>query len=185
MKRSEVAELVAIMAAAFIRPPMTEKTCQVYETMLADLEHGAAKRAVMRLVNTSKWLPTIAEIRAAAVELEHGARRSGAEAWGDVTTAIRKIGRYGNPAFEDPLVAQCVRSFGWETLCDSTNDTADRARFIEAFDALAERSRRDLVAGAALALPSPNGAKQLEEKPKRSLQAVPGFSDIGRKIGGP
>lgn len=174
MKKSEVTELVAILSATFTRPPMAEKTCQVYENMLADLERQAAHRAVSRLINTSKWLPTIAEIRAAAVELEHGARRAGAEAWGDVNEAIRKFGRYGVPEFSDPLVAECVRSFGWLSLCDSTNDTADRARFIELYESLAERSRRDQVAGSSLALPI--------VKPERRLHAVPGFAQIGKGV---
>ena len=174
MTGADVAELVAIMSAAFTRPPMTERTCQVYERMLVDLDREAAHRAVARLVNTSKWLPTIAEIRAAAVELQVGARRAGAEAWGDVVETIRRSGRYRTPEFTDPLVAECVRSLGWLSLCDSTNDTADRARFIELYDSLAERTRRDLVAGESLALPPP--------RQPSALKAVPGAALIGRSI---
>lgn len=174
MKESEVCELVAVLSAAFVRPPMTERTCQVYERMLLDLDRETAHRAVARLVNTSKWLPTIAEIRAASVELNLGARRAGAEAWGDVSEAVRKFGRYQEPSFSDPLVAECVRSFGWLSICDSTNDIADRARFIELYDQLAERGRRDQVAGNALALPVKTATK--------ALQSVPGVAQIGRKI---
>lgn len=173
MTPADVAELVAILAGAFPRPPMTERTMMVYERMLADLEVEAANRAVARLISTAKWLPTIAEIRAAAVEIARGARRAGAEAWGDVTEAIRRVGRYNPcPNFDDPIVAECVRSFGWLSLCDSTNDIADRARFIELYDQLAERGRRDEVAGAALALPNPKHIRQLKD--------VPGFALIGK-----
>lgn len=155
MKESEVTELVAVLVAAFPRPPIAEKTVAIYEQMLRDLAVEVAHRAVARLVATSKWLPTIAEIRAAAVEAQLGARRAGAEAWGDVNDAVRRVGRYGTPKFADPLVAEAVRSLGWLAICDSTNDVADRARFIELYDSLAVRARGDQVAGATLALPKP------------------------------
>lgn len=157
MKPSEVTELVAILVAAFPRPPIGEKTIEVYERMLADLDRELAHRAVARLIATAKFLPTIAEIRAAATELTLGPRRLGGEAWGDVGAAIREFGRYQAPEFDDPLTAECVRQLGWLTLCDSTNDVADRARFVELYDGLALRQRADAVAGPALALPSPTG----------------------------
>jgi hypothetical protein len=174
MTQLEVAQLVAMLAAAFPHARIGEKTMQVYESMLADLDHEAAKRACARLLSTAKFMPTIAEIRGATVDMEHGPRRIGAEAWGDVNDAVRRFGRYQPPAFEDPLVAECVRSFGWSSLCDSTNDTADRARFIELYDGLAARQRADKVAGGGLSLPSG------DRSPQRRLEAVPGIAKIGR-----
>lgn len=156
MKQSEVTELVEILAAAFPRPQMTEATCNVYERMLCDLDRELAHRAVARLITSSKWLPTVAEIRGAATELTAGPRRLGGEAWGDVGQAVRLVGRYREPEFEDPIVAECVRLLGWQTLCDGTNESADRARFIELYDGLATRERRELVVGPWLALPRPN-----------------------------
>lgn len=154
MTQADVAELVATLSMAFPRPVMQEGTMRIYERMLLDLDRERAHQACARLIVSSKWLPTIAEIRSAATELEFGAVRAGAEAWGDVNEAVRRVGRYGVPKFADPVVAVCVRSFGWLALCDSTNDTADRARFIELYDQLAARDRRDAVAGPSLALPS-------------------------------
>jgi hypothetical protein len=115
---------------------------------------------------TSKFLPTIAEIRAAAVEMAHGARRLGGEAWGDVGSEIRRVGAYGEPQFTDPVAAECVRLMGWRNLCLGTNDAADRARFVELYDGLAVRARADQVAGEALALPKP------QSQPVRALPAA-------------
>lgn len=164
MKAIEAAKLVAMLAAAYRDTKITTETSRVYETCLADLDFPAAQAAVLRLINTSKWLPTVAEIRAAAVDIQRGPVRVGGEAWGDVLAEIRRTGYIGVPSFNDPLVAECVRLMTWRGLCLGENEAADRARFIELYDSLAARQRADEVAGralpapaAGLALPSPVG----------------------------
>lgn len=166
MTKSEVAELVAVLSASYPAAPMSERTTMAYESMLADLECAAANAAVARLVQTSKWLPTIAEIRAAAYELAAGPRRLAGEAWGDVLSEIRRTGSYGVPRFVDARTAECVRLMGWRNLCLSENDAADRARFAELYDGLTERAMREGQVSSALALPAPRG------NPIRSLIGV-------------
>jgi hypothetical protein len=178
MKKSEVTELVAIIADAFTRPPMEERTVRVYEAMLLDMDREVAHRAICRLISTSKWLPTIAEIRTAAADLVHGATRLGGEAWGDVGEAVRRVGRYQVPTFDDPIVANCVKQMGWLDICNSTNDVADRARFIELYNGLAARARLDVVAGDALALPT---RKPQEVTQRRPMELV---RDIATNLGG-
>jgi hypothetical protein len=157
MTKADVTELVAILSAAFPGSSMSERTVEVYEGMLLDLDFEAAKKAVARLVTTSRFLPTIAEIRTAAFELEQGARRLAGEAWGDVLSEIRRTGSYGVPRFVDARTAECVRLMGWRNLCFSESDAADRARFAELYDGLTERAVRDGLAGSGLALPAPRG----------------------------
>lgn len=150
----ESAKVVAMLMAAYPQAQMTRQTSGMYEHMLADLDREVATAAVERLIGSAKWLPTIAEIRFAAAEVKHGPRRLGGEAWGDVVAAMRKVGWYGRPKFDDPLVADAVRMLGWQALCSSTNEVADRARFVELYDGLAERNRRETVVAKGLALPA-------------------------------
>jgi len=175
MKRSEVAKLVLNLTAAYPNAPVTEATSAAYERQLADLDYAAAQAAIERLLNTCRFLPTIAEIREAATEMTLGPRRLGGEAWGDVNAEVRRVGRYGLPSFEDPLTAEAVRQMGWLSLCDSTNEVADRARFVELYDGLAARQRRDQVAGPALALPAPRAAQRpkLASVPMPKLKGMP------------
>ncbi len=175
MTKSEARQLVAVLFAAYQQANIREKTLEVYETMLADLEFHPTQQAIMRLVATSKWLPTIAEIRAMSVDLKFGPQRSGLEAWGDVVAAIRAVGSYGCPKFEDPCVAECVRIMDWRTLCLSENDTADRARFVELYDNLQTRERRDHVAGRQL--PPAQGMVSLERVSPHALLLM---KDFGR-----
>jgi hypothetical protein len=153
MQRSEAAKLVAILAAAYRDAAISDATADVYESMLLDLPFPAVQAAIQRLVCTSKWLPTIAEIRAAAADQERGPVRKGVEAWGDVLAEIRRTGAHGVPSFVDPLVADCVNAMGWRGLCLGDNEAADRARFAELYDALAARGRADVVSGRPLPAP--------------------------------
>jgi hypothetical protein len=157
----QAAELVMMILAAYPQNRVTsDVTSKVYENMLADLDAQLARKAVTRLISVSKFMPTVAEIRAAAAELQHGPLRSGGEAWGDVLSEIRRIGIYAAPRFADPIVADLVRRWGWRALCDGHGD-ADRARFIDTYDAIALRARQDVVSG--IPLPAAGVVNALEE----------------------
>lgn len=134
---------------------VTEMT-KLYSAGLMDLDFDIAYRAVVRIVHTSKFLPTVAEIREAAGILKHGNRRTGAEAWGEVIAKIRRYGWQREPGvdffFEDPLTERVVRAFNWEILCAGEGDSivADRARFITAYEEMASAARADAAASPNL-----------------------------------
>lgn len=158
VKRSESAELVMLLLGAYPQAKTTDSTSKIYETMLSDLDATLAKAAVQKLIASSKWMPTVAEIRAAATELERGPVRSGADAWLDVLTQIRFEGYCGDPKFEDAIVASLVERWGWRNLCFG-DGVSDRARFIEAYDSLARQARDRDVSG--LTLPAAPSSKRL------------------------
>jgi hypothetical protein len=147
MKPSESASLVAMLMAAFPAATYSEQTIRVYEQMVLDLDFELAKRAIHALIATARFLPAVSEIRAAAVDVADGPRLLGVEAWGHVCDAIRRVGVYHDPVFSDPLTAECVELMGWQHLCKSPNDAADRARFVELYNGLGERERRGKVVG--------------------------------------
>jgi hypothetical protein len=147
---AETAKLVAILLAAYPHARVHPQTSAAYERMLRDLSSPVAAAAVQRLIATSKYLPTIAEIREVAASLTVGEVAAGGEAWGQVLRAIRRYGAYRQPGEDfalDPLALRCVRALGWTDLCTSENAVADRARFIELYDRLAATERREQVAG--------------------------------------
>lgn len=118
------------------------KTIQVYEQTLKDIHGGTLKMAALHHISMCKWFPTVAELRSAAVALSsRNGHRAGAEAWGDVLHAMHEFGFYRKPQFDDPTVARIVASFGWRELCQSENSIADRARFIEAYEQIANREK--------------------------------------------
>lgn len=182
MTRAEITELLAIIAAAWPGGHFAGRTVDVYRNMLADLDYPAAQAAVSRLITTSRFLPTVAEIRSAAVDVTQGPRRLGGEAWGDVVAEIRRVGYVGEPRFDDPCVTECVKALGWRHLCiGEAPEASDRARFSELYDRLQERRRLDAVAGHAL--PPARGHAALPAKRQENREALAQLTGaVGRRM---
>ncbi len=175
MTEKEISKLVAVIAAAYPAARGDAGTVAIYQRMLADLDFVAARAAVERLLATSKWLPTIAEIREATLAVTAGEARPGGAAWGDVKAAIRRYGYDRRPGvdfyFADPVVLEAVRALGWFELCSSENEVSDRARFIDLYDRLAVDARARQLAGG---LPA---QRELEES--RSALGLAGGGRAG------
>lgn len=168
----EAEEIVTVLASAYplvvgrFSETQARAWLTTYSTAIVDLDYETTKKAAARLIKTSPWV-SIAELRAAVVDVVHGQARTGAEAWGDV---LAKIGRYGmnRPPlvddgerkpwrFDDELINLLADASTWREWCLSENQAADRARFIDAYDRMAKQGRLETQAsdGAArLALPS-------------------------------
>jgi hypothetical protein len=154
MTKQEVSQVVFMLFAGFPQAhgKDSDERLRVYADMLQDLDFAAARAAVARLLQSSRFLPTIAEVREQAHQLTAGPKRTGLEAWGDVTRAIRYVGSYGVPDFDDPLVAHAVACLGWRELCLGDNEAALRARFIEAYECMADREGREAALSEPLRL---------------------------------
>lgn len=120
---------------------------------MPDIPYHVAERALAVAMRTSVYMPAIADIVRAATEMRDGPVRTGADAWGDVQRAIGRYGSRRTPGidfkFDDLLVAHLVsNAFPWVPLCLSEDVTADRARFIDAYNAAARQGRREAEAPA-------------------------------------
>lgn len=136
-----------------------------YAMALGDLPYEQALGAVRDLAKLDEWIPSPAKIRALVVAQNHGERRSGVEAWGDVLREVARVGWSGSPTWSDPMVASAVGNIGWRAICMAPEgDAATRARFIEVYDSLAEREYRaaQLAPGAvSRLLPARSDASRL------------------------
>ena len=72
MKQSEALKLVAVLKAAYPRQETDEATAEVYVGFLTDLDAEVADKVVREMIATSRFFPTIAEIRGAAAEASCG-----------------------------------------------------------------------------------------------------------------
>lgn len=137
----------ALTVAYPTAPQATNReTMAIYERALSDIPTDVLKAAVLSAISTRTFFPAIAEIRElafSAIEREAGLPTA-TEAWGAVCEAVRAIGIYGAPRWKYQQTADAVRAVGgWESICNSENPTADRARFIEAYSAIVARARSD------------------------------------------
>jgi len=118
-----------------------------YADLLGDLKYEQCNAALRVLLQTRTWLPSVADLRSAALELQRGPVRAGGDAWGSVLKAIAREGVHRDPGtdfvFSDPATARCVEAFGWRNLCNSENQVADRARFVELYDKIASQGQRE------------------------------------------
>ena len=113
--------------------------------LLKDMDGQLLRAAALQHVATSKWFPTVAELREAAADIVNPNHMTAMEAWGEVARQIMAIGSYGRPQFSNPVIDRIVSDMGWTNLCMSEMPGADRARFIEAYKALALREKRETM----------------------------------------
>lgn len=166
MTTHEVDQVLKLIAASYPsqRQRMSNDDVRAmaaaYRAGLLDLDSARVRTAVDRLVKSSRFMPSIAEIRAAVVEVEHGARRGGLEAWADVTREARRIcalsehdvirdPSLAKPQLDDQIAIAAARTLGWDEIRDRrVGDVSTRARFIELYDQLSAREHKE----AAIAL---------------------------------
>ena len=166
MNRQEAAKLAAVAMGAYpsqaakLTSKLAEAMIAAYETLLDDIPYEMANAALRALAQTEKFMPSVADIRAACLELTKGPKRPGGDAWGDVI-ALRTFRDVSTMDEVDPITLHICKEFGWveyRTLwrngadleqwhvVSGENESADRARFIELYDKLKAQGHREAAA---------------------------------------
>lgn len=128
--------------SAYANAQVTVETIAVYDRLLSDIPAGDLQTVVDQCVAECKFLPTVAEIR----ERYHALSRTlgqltAADAWGQVKSEIRRIGSWGTPTFDDPIVAKVVRNMGWMEICTSESpEGVTLAQFTRMYNELVNRN---------------------------------------------
>lgn len=144
MTKDEFKKLAKGMKAVYSQPTFLPDAdaLQIWYELLKDLDYMIAQAAVQKHMISSKFPPTIAEIREQAASVAHGDRPLWSDGWEQVLKAIRKYGSY-NPsaalAEMDEITRQTVERLGYRDLCISENIMVDRANFRMIFEQIAER----------------------------------------------
>lgn len=109
---------------------------QLWYEEFKELSYEDVAIALRRHVNTSKWCPTIAELKEAVVINTAGEKDWG-DAWKECLEAIHKYGRNREEeAMENmsTLTRLVVKRLGYKDLCNSEDQMADRANFRMVFE---------------------------------------------------
>lgn len=141
----KISDILAMLLIAYPNAPVTPGTFPLYERMLSDLPVEALETAVLQWIATSKFFPTVAELRECAFRLAADCYQhpSPAEAYGLVVAEIRRIGIYGQPKFQSDLVAKTVKYMGWREICSSEEPQIVRAQFLKMYEQLQQREIED------------------------------------------
>lgn len=158
MKREEVVKLIGLLVVAY---PNYDKfrddnhiksTVALWETMFADDEYKLVSLALEKHIATSKWPPSIAEIREIMADISLPGLLPVDEAWMAVKKLMAVHERlYGETSDYLPAaIAQAVDSVGYQELVELGRSAAlghnkrvglDRVAFAQAYEAIRERER--------------------------------------------
>lgn len=176
MTKQDAIKLVAAAVSCF--PNLMERdmkpTAQVWFDMLNDLDYTLAQAALMKVLSTARFFPTVAEIREAAASLMPSDVPQAEIAWGEVVRAVQKVGYMRTPEWSHPVIGGVVQAMygSWKSCCETMQvDTAgvDRRQFLDMYATLSRRTREDaLLPPMVKAL-----AASLREKMATSLTGKP------------
>ena len=134
MNEKEFLAISSVIKAAYpnqgIMP--SKESLDVWYGMLKDLEYVPVRNAVQEIIATSKFAPSIAEIREKATQRVTEQVPEWGDAWEEVLKAIRKHGYMQELDALNSMTQvtrRCVKRLGWQNICMSENITADRANF--------------------------------------------------------
>ena len=143
MNKKEAGALVALALSNF--PNLQDKemgpTVTLWYEMLSDMPFPVAKAALMRVLSTSKFFPTIADIREAAVN-NTSPKQSWIEAWGEAQKAVRDYGSYREVEGLNslsPSTRRTMENIGWKNFCQSEDEGVLRGQFRMAYETTEKR----------------------------------------------
>lgn len=88
MNKKEFAKLMLCVDANYGKREATNETMDIFFALLKDLDYSIASKAIAKLMLTSKYCPTIADIREAYTNIINGERPNSAKAWSIFTSYI-------------------------------------------------------------------------------------------------
>lgn len=147
-KETEIlAALMPYVSAFPNAKQLPEETLAIYGRALSTLSPAEVSAAMMLLVRTAKFFPTIAEILEAARNIKEHVNGetvpAASEAWEMTMNCVRRTGIYGKWDLPEP-VAKTVRAFGKEELCMLEMNAVNtaRAQFMRMYQEQIDRAKQ-------------------------------------------
>lgn len=142
MSREEFLQAMAYMGAAYGKR-IPQEQVEVWYTFFHDENIGVFRQAVSRTICKSRYLPSVAEIRAEIALVKYPMLSLNAvEEWDAVQQAVRRYGYYNaQQATEslNPFTAKIVKMMGGiSAICQSDSGEWLRKEFIRLFNELYE-----------------------------------------------
>ena len=116
----------------------------VWYELLKDIDYQVANMAIQMHAQSSKFPPTVAEIREASAKLVNGEDKDWSEAWEEACKAMSRFGRdRKSEAYKtlDERTRRVIDRLGYRNLCMSENIGVDRANFRSIYETIAQRDK--------------------------------------------
>lgn len=185
MTKADAARLMAIVVTAY---PNYDKfrdeqavtaTVNLWASMFAKDDDKIVALALNKHIATSKWPPSVAEIREIMLEIQRPDLIPPDMAWLAVSDLLYTVGEYNHVDINrqlPPLIARAVEAIGWKSLYEMHRSCyiggkpgMDRVAFIQQYGPMYEREKQramtpteitDTIDSTAAALPN-NGLRLL------------------------
>ena len=116
----------------------------VWYELLKDIDYQVANMAIQMHAQSSKFPPTVAEIRESASKIVHGETKDWSKAWEEACRAMSRFGRDRKAeAYKtlDERTRRVIDRLGYRNLCMSENIGVDRANFRSIYETIAQRDK--------------------------------------------
>lgn len=153
MQPAEIAKLLTVIAANYPTFTVDEIKHSLWLDMLADVDYPTANMAVRRHIATSRFAPTVAEIREQAMIASGHEEVTATEAWGELMQAVRHHGYYHERealAEMNPETRRVVERITWREVNMCENLDVLRGQFLRMYETMAGRSRREALCPPAI-----------------------------------
>ena len=185
MTEQEFGQFAAALRTYYSREAIlpNRQAMELWYRQLQDIPFPVAEAVLNKWVATSKWSPSIADLREGVAEIQRGGQTPDwGEGWNQAMNAIRKYGSYDEE-----------RALAYKALCWSENQVADRANFRQVYEILAKRQAetdripiavRETLAALAAGFAKPMETPAIAEKPERRALDADEQAAIRRMFGG-
>ena len=166
MTKKETISLFGILIAAypnfdkFKDDNQVEGMVNMWASLFADDDGAIVSLAVKKHIMTSKWPPSIAEIREIIADITHPDLTPPDQAWSAVSDLLYSEGEHNHGEVHrklPPLIAQTVDAIGWHTLYQlhrgsygGNKDGMDRVAFMDLYRPAYERARQEACCSTSL-----------------------------------
>lgn len=146
MTKAETVKLLSAISLLWPRvkdpadPERARMGVELWHDLIGDVDYHVAMTAVKVLAVTSRYQPTIAEVRQEIARItDPEPDLTSGQAWEAAKRAISAYGYYQESAAMrslPPRVAQAVQAIGWQDLCGANAATigVERGQFCRAYD---------------------------------------------------
>lgn len=171
MDRVDAAKILRIIEGAYPgRFESTEAAIDAWAALLRDVPYELASRAAAALCRTSKFPPSVAEIREAIAEAIDPLP-SAEEAYEQARRVARDYSPY-SPMPDDlhPMVARALDIVGIEMMAYTNEPSVVAAQFRRVYEGLREREIVRRQRGDVALIPGPHNVHQLQDHRPKALQ---------------
>lgn len=189
MTRADAAKLIAIIVMAY---PNFDKfrddehvkgVVNMWATMFSEDEPGIVGLAVKKHISTSKWPPSVAEIREIMVEIQRPDLIPPDQAWAAVEDLMDTVGEYNHGELHQQLPAMIARAVencgGYSTIYHLRKEAynggragLDRLTFVQQYTPMYEREKSGAMCGKALRQAIDGVTAQIQSPERLRLQEL-------------